>query len=483
PKPRALGAFFLLPMRAWELLAGAAAALWLLQSGASRSKLFKNAASALGLGMIAFSMVAYDQTTPFPGIYALLPVGGTVLLILFAVRGTLVHRLLSTKVLVGIGLISYGAYLWHQPVFAFARHASSGEPSHVVMALLSIASLALAFASWKWVETPFRNKHAFARPRILRVSGYGLACLFVGGLALQANNGMAHRYSDDDRALLAFQDYQFQSLYRERTCFLHPLQRPEEFADECIAQNQPVLWGDSHAAALSFGLRETRSITQLATANCPPLANWEHPFAQRSSPNCSAANALALDVIEAQQPSHVVLLALWSYFGEQDLRYGLRETFAAIRMRSPHTEILVLGGTPHFLPDGPTAMFRAGLDLGDAAIDAPLRIEVSQTRVRKADRWVKATVDAFADDRVRFASQLERLCHGDRCIAALADPLAPDVIEPFAWDMAHLTKASSRFVGAMVHDLMRRGEHLPAGAPTVPAGTLGLDNRPVAATD
>ncbi len=151
--------FYLLPTRAWELLAGSICAL------VERRRALPAPAmpGIIGLAMIVASILAYDASTPFPSVFALLPVGGTVLVILFARPGTPAGRLLSTGPMVGIGLVSYSAYLWHQPLFAFARHLSYYAPAPATMGALTVLTFLLAWATWRWVEAPFR-KGSRARP-------------------------------------------------------------------------------------------------------------------------------------------------------------------------------------------------------------------------------------------------------------------------------------------------------------------------------
>ncbi|WP_290842792.1 acyltransferase [Henriciella sp.] len=109
--------FYLAPTRAWELFAGSIAAFIVNKRGIQTS----NFLSTIGFGAILLSIFLYDQNTPFPSVYALLPVGGTFLVVMSAGKETIVAKLLSIRILVGVGLISYSAYLWHQPLFAFAR--------------------------------------------------------------------------------------------------------------------------------------------------------------------------------------------------------------------------------------------------------------------------------------------------------------------------------------------------------------------------
>ena len=147
---KAAANFYLAPTRAWELFAGSISAFIVQKQGVKKNNLL----ALIGLAAIIFSIFVYDEITPFPSLYALVPVIGVVLIVLYADKETLVAKLLGTRVLVGIGLISYSAYLWHQPLFAFARIKLIEKPSMELMLILSITSIALAYGSWKYIEKP-----------------------------------------------------------------------------------------------------------------------------------------------------------------------------------------------------------------------------------------------------------------------------------------------------------------------------------------
>ena len=108
--------FYMLPTRAWEILVGALIAFYCTKNDEKfLSEFLKQILSILGLALIIFSILIFDEQIPFPSLYTLMPVIGTGLIIIAAKNGTLVYQFLSFKPLVSLGLISYSAYLWHQP--------------------------------------------------------------------------------------------------------------------------------------------------------------------------------------------------------------------------------------------------------------------------------------------------------------------------------------------------------------------------------
>jgi peptidoglycan/LPS O-acetylase OafA/YrhL len=189
--------FYLAPSRAWELFAGSIAAFIINKRGVVES----NGLTNVGLIAILVAIFTFDSATPFPSIYALLPVGGTVLIILYAGQKTWVAQMLSTRGFVGIGLISYSAYLWHQPLFAFARIRFSGETPMILMLALSTLALALAAVSWRYVEQPFRIKKSGKHPStkaIFTFSAWGLMAFAAVGLVGHFQKGYVGRYEQPD---------------------------------------------------------------------------------------------------------------------------------------------------------------------------------------------------------------------------------------------------------------------------------------------
>ena len=172
--------FYLAPTRAWELFAGSIAAFMVKKKGVQKNEIL----SLLGLTAIVFSIFAYDKNTPFPSVYTLVPVLGVVLLILYATQETIVSKLLRTKIFVGIGLISYSAYLWHQPLFAYTRVLTNQISLEIeIRTILIIITFTLAYLSWKFIENPFRIKSAFSRCSILGMSFAVILVIILFGVA------------------------------------------------------------------------------------------------------------------------------------------------------------------------------------------------------------------------------------------------------------------------------------------------------------
>jgi len=182
--------FFMLPTRGWELLIGAFIAFHYARHNIKKhNHHFEQICSLFGLLLITYSVFAFNDQIPFPSIYSLAPTLGAALIIIFATHKTLVGKLLGSRLLVAIGLISYSAYLWHQPMFAFARERSYDEPSVYLVSVLAAFSFVFAYLSWKYVERPFRNKNLISRNKVFAY-GAPWSAFFIGlGLAGYLSKG------------------------------------------------------------------------------------------------------------------------------------------------------------------------------------------------------------------------------------------------------------------------------------------------------
>ena len=150
--------FYFTLSRAWELALGAIAAYYLFYNKLVLSNNLKNTFSLIGLLLILFPVFLFDRQTLYPSYFTLIPTIGTILIIIFADEQTLVKKFLSTKVLVGVGLISYSFYLWHQPLLAFGR-ISFENFSNINKLLVILISLTLSYFSYNYIEKIFRNRN------------------------------------------------------------------------------------------------------------------------------------------------------------------------------------------------------------------------------------------------------------------------------------------------------------------------------------
>jgi len=182
--------FYLLPSRAWELLAGALCAFYLhnrANSQPTQKPIWQQILAALGLAMLCYAIFFFDQDLPYPSLITLIPILGSVLFICFSHASNGIGKWLSFRPIVWIGLISYSAYLWHYPIFAFTRLQSLEEPSLLLMSGLSVLTLLIAFLSWQFVEQPFRRKRVqtnTSQQTVFIVAGIASLLFIIAGLLL-----------------------------------------------------------------------------------------------------------------------------------------------------------------------------------------------------------------------------------------------------------------------------------------------------------
>lgn len=184
--------FFMIWSRTWELGAGAAVALAepRLRRTLQMPPALAPWVSLAALAMILVPMLTIGRETSLPGWLTLVPVAGTGMLLGLATPGDAVTRLLTLRPIVGIGLVSYSAYLYHQPVYAFVRLTSLDEPGAPVLIGLIFVTFALAWLSYKLVEQPFRDRKRASTRAVLAFAIGGSAITLAAGLYLHRTQGL-----------------------------------------------------------------------------------------------------------------------------------------------------------------------------------------------------------------------------------------------------------------------------------------------------
>ena len=161
--------FYMLPSRAWELLAGSVLAILhakkrgIYKKDSISWKLF----SKVGFILIIYSFIFFKGAGSLPIYYSAFPVIGCCLIIHYNNKKDLVIRFLSSRLMVGIGLISYSLYLWHHPILSFDKILNISNENILIKACLVILSIFLAVLTYFFVEKPFRKKEFYSTKKLI----------------------------------------------------------------------------------------------------------------------------------------------------------------------------------------------------------------------------------------------------------------------------------------------------------------------------
>lgn len=236
--------FFLLPSRCWELFVGAALALGERSRNSAQNQKLDARMSGIGLLLLVTALLTLNDKLPHPSYPTVLPILGTSLIIWFGRTESVANRILSSKIAVGIGLISYSLYLWHQPVFAFTKILTNDLGPKYFKFLEILLSLVLAFLTWKFIEKPFRDKRVVARKTFWLSFAVANMLLITSAIYIYRGMGVPERLNS-----LAFQVYdsnkglEFDKLSQGgAVCRSRVPSKACRFGDESW-----VLLGDSHA--------------------------------------------------------------------------------------------------------------------------------------------------------------------------------------------------------------------------------------------
>lgn len=426
-------AFYLLPPRAWELLVGALLALGAVP--AVRQRWAREAISLAGLASIAGAATLYTKATVFPGLAALPPVLGAAALIHCA-PGTLAGRMLSLRLPVGIGLISYSLYLWHWPLIVFTEYTQGVRLSPVQSAAIIAASLAAAWLSWRYVEQPFRDHRRFDGARIFRWAAGGVAALSAVSLAMISLGGWAARFPADTVRLAAAKG----DISPARGDCITT--RIGGDWSKCTlgakVQADALIWGDSHGVELAWALgermgRQGRSIAQRTRASCPPALAYD----PADDPDCRRFNDEVFQEIEGNPEIRTILLAgFWAQpqYRDNGVLGPLDRTIA--RLHGAGKRVVLIGPVPRQSFEVPRRLALGGLTVATS----PRRDYLADTQ------WITASYPKWRAQGVSIIDPATVLVEGEKTVIVAGG-------HPLYFDSHHLSVAGAEQVLGAYPDL------------------------------
>lgn len=445
--------------RIWELLIGAVLSWALLPNpqntpdglqviARSLGETQKNISAVVGGLLIILALIFISEASSFPGWWALLPVLGGILLLLAGSGAWINRKILSSKAMVWFGLISFPLYLWHWPLLSFA-HIIDGKSSATLRLLLALTSIFLAWLTYRFIEKPLRfgvgvrsnalqTRSIWALIFLMGVMSYiGYAAYIRDGIPVQR---MLFRSSNP--MLNEVMTYKFQTgpAWEMGSCYLTEQQQASEFK-ACGANNldphKPtmVLWGDSHAAHLYPGLKESYAeqynLVFRSASACPPILQYDKAI----RPYCKAINDSTLELIKKIHPDVVILAGNWRDNPWPDLSKTI-QSLKALGIAS----INLVGPVPVWENNLPKQIFLYCKQNTPCEIPRYMQAGLV-TQVFKLD----AAMSQFSQkEKIHYLSPIQILCKEEGCLIRTGE--SGNTIT--AWDSEHFTDWGSRYLVA-----------------------------------
>ena len=427
-------AFFIMPLRAWEFIAGGAVALavpYLVRL----PRIAIEVVAISGAGAIYYAVTGFSHSTPFPSYWAAIPVFGSAAIILAGMSGpNIVKTILRMPPLVGIGLISYSWYLWHWPALVFARIYNFGEHIPAIDASMVALSAALATATYFLIEKPIRiaRKNRTLdlgwRPTLIGITTCLVVCFAGYGIFVAKSVHLAESLKGGLLPLMPVGG---------GPCDL----RSVNSADDCKAQNGSrslgVLIGDSQADAAARQLVKTAkqndvAVLFLASGGCISMLDAKtHIPDSIVAENCLKYRQKGRDVISATAPSFAILYSRWTLYADPHTPYyfvdganskapdqkaafvdGARRSIDQLRQFGIK-RILVIGPTPTFPTSAPECVTRSLNYKQPPDIHCSQYRNVENKKRELAVSWLTEALRESPD--VRVIDPTDVFCDSDFC--------------------------------------------------------------------
>lgn len=430
-------AFYLLPTRLWELLVGSLVAFALFGKDRDLNSNFfvSTILEFFGLFLILLSIFYYDNSTPFPGYAALAPVLGSAFIISYSSQSTVLGKILGARIFVAIGLLSYSAYLWHQPIFSFAKHSDSIPHGPSTYFLMIGITFILSFISWKFVEQPFR-KLPLSRNFIYVFSLIGLGLFAAIGYFGVKSNGFINRYSQEDALVLnnTMDAGNYVSKRFDDLKLAH--------FEAGITKKKVLVIGDSFGKDVVNSIYESElsKRVQISTyqinSECGNLylkEDFTHEIEPARLPRCKLVGWYDNEELKSlmAQADAVWLASSWSLWVAKRLPQSVAN------LERDFGKPVFIFGTKNFgeitakkllsIPENQRVMFRNGIT----------------SRALEVERYMETSCakDKYIDTAALFCGTASSSCR-----------VFNDDGEPLSFDGGHLTRAGAKYLGeALVH--------------------------------
>ncbi|AWY43346.1 hypothetical protein DKY63_26880 [Pseudomonas putida] len=411
--------FFLMPFRVFEFSIGAIT-VWLLQAKPKNNALLE-LLLCVGLVLIVFSIFFYDERTPFPGASALLPCIGAALCI-YAGQARFTGRLLSNKLLVALGLISYSLYLAHWPVVVFYKYYIGGVSFSMLQTWLLIAAcVVIAIAMYHGIEKPFRRSRQFNSGFLGGSVFFALSISYLSA-SMWAEDGWGWRSwatsgSISSEAVKNGKELRFK--VRQEICQRKGWASCDEFIPGTV--NALVL-GDSHAVDALNAFQKIypkHNFVMSTLGGCPPFREIEkitlpnHPGLEK----CKELNLSRFDVEYLKRFDYIVINVLFGWYTPDHLR-----SYLSFLKENDIQKVVVVGDYLVMKKDMYELLNQYGFNSNAlrAWVDESANVESSlKPEVEEAGYF--------------YLSKRQALCKGQGC------ELFDDKNIPFTYDENHLS--------------------------------------------
>lgn len=421
--------FYLLPTRAWEMLAGG-----LVYMASVRYKLpewLKNC-DGYGIALIVVAVVMLHSNGYWPSYSTFAPVIGAAIVLLANDQNSVFT---SNRIAQWAGKISYSVYLWHWPVVVVMKYYDI-EFNAINISLGVIASFALGDISYKAIENTLRKKSK------LKINLSLFAVVLAVSFFVMFTKGVSFRFSNDLKQVVEYR--MDNSPWRPDTCFLNPEQDYSAFSkcQDKMTGKSFVVWGDSHAAHLMPGLRSvfgnSLNITQRNASLCPPLIGPEI----KGRPHCKTINDMVAKEIATNKPNTVLISALWSVY---PMRNFLPETIKFLK-ESGVNNIIVVGPFPVWKRTMIDTIEEIGINAGRTV---PWDMTDETRNLRGNDKYLR---NLSKEKNFTYISPLEDMCTDSYCKAIVGHKTA----YPIQYDNAHLTPEGAKwFIGKVENQISK----------------------------